>query len=105
MKTLEESFLEQCNEWLNPLGFYKQYTFDSKDRYSLCYTCEESAASITCFYSITEEEKWCEVADAVSYKLDLSLKSSRLAFKHPDISKWTEAINHYSLIAEKYPSF
>jgi len=94
------TFREECEEWLEPLGF-TLHSY-SGDELTYIFTGIDLPA-ITCELDVENNTKTCRITDSAPYKLFLSLSSGDIMFKHPDIEQYIKVFNHYAMMAERYP--
>lgn len=92
---LEIDFKKECDEWLNPLG-YTIYSIGSGGNNLEYSSIEPGKPSINCF--IRGSEKKCKLVGGSNCKLFITLRSGELMFKHPDIERWINLMQHYDLV-------
>ena len=96
-------FLEECKEWLEPLGYSLQFHSGDNTRFTFSNVEVEHSPNITC--EIKNENKSVHLSDCKSFKLFLELKSSNLMFKHPDIEQFINVFRHYAMVCERFKPF
>lgn len=99
------TFQEECNQWLNPKGFYiSSYSGDEK---LFNFTYKEpglNMPTIICYINKDTDEKRVKLLGGI-YKMLAHLVVEGLSFKHPDIDKFISTMQHYDNLIEHNPPF
>ena len=103
MNQMLKDFRKECDDWLGPYG-YTLHSSANQGRV-LVFTSifVLHRPSIQCYFNQYDEKK-CKLI-STGYKMFLHLTSGDIQFKHPNIQKYIDTMEHYAMIAEKYPPF
>ncbi len=98
-------FRDECNEWLNPLGYTIHTSGGNREYYVFTKHIGDTtyAPAIEC--SIIKGEKKARLVDSSNYKLFLTLDSGYIQFKHPDMKHYIKVFEHYGRLVTLYPPF
>lgn len=97
------TFRDECNEWLNPLG-YNINIIGAEDRCLIfSHDSDIFKPSIQCFNRL-DGNKHCILVGG-NLKMFLTLSTTELMFKHPEIQKFIDTIAHYAKVCEENPPF
>ena len=95
-------FKTECNEWLNPKGYYiSSFTRDYRSFTFSPEFIDSNKPTIECFLNKSDEKR-VQLVACRNFKLFLRLESGELSFKHPDIDRWIDAMEHYENLAENF---
>jgi len=95
-----EDFIKECDEWLNPKGYYIQSISGSSNNITYINSYSNKP-TIHCWEDISG--KHVSLTSCMHFKLFLKLESGELQFKHPDIDNWIDTMEYYENLAENIP--
>lgn len=98
-----KTFKEECEEWLYPLGYTIHTHNPDYTHISFWNTSEHHLPEITCIYNLSKEKKVKLVGGGT--RMFLSICSGELQFKHPDIERYIDTMQHYSRLCHENPPF
>lgn len=83
-----EKFIQNCDEWLNPLGF--TCGISSADGSYRFYTSSTHKAGVAC--GIKDGAPYCEVSGRTSWQF-LTVSTGTLQWHHPRIMDFIDAVD------------
>lgn len=98
---MENSFIDECNDWLGPLG-YSLHNIN-KERTVLTFSNmkDHNNPMIRCVKN--GNHKSCSLISNHSFRMGVEMSAQNLQFEHPDIRKYISVIKYYSILAENNP--
>lgn len=98
---MKRTFRDECDEWLNPMG----YTFHSKayseNELKLVYTSErENRPVIECFID-SYYKMYCRIY--ASLPMFIKLDTGYIQYQHPEFKKYLKTIAYIMVLVERNP--
>jgi hypothetical protein len=98
-----KTFKEECEEWLEPLGYSIHYHNSDYSHISFCNVEKDHMPEVICVHRL-DGQRFTKLTGG-GVKLFFSIVSGELQFKHPDIERFINTMQHYSKVCATNPPF
>ena len=100
--TKDESFLQECIDWLTPFGYSLHSRSSAYEACTFLHKDNNCSPAILCRNA--NGVKAVRLTSA-GFKLSLTLTSGDIPFKHPDIKKYIDTMTYYEELALGNPPY